>query len=144
MADILTISTPAVFIMTPSSRFNRALICAYLSAQTASWAENCASRFISISSFRSCFDFVWAFQVAITHQVVQYLYRPLHSPITLNLLTMHSLMRCQRQVALLTRSAVDGLPRHRDCQRIAGFQEPQDGSRCWLHWLSVLAPRPAL
>ena len=32
--------------MTPSKRFNRALICAYRSAQTASWAENCASRFI--------------------------------------------------------------------------------------------------
>ena len=33
-------------MMTPSKRFNRALICAYRSAQTASWAENCASRFI--------------------------------------------------------------------------------------------------
>jgi len=33
-------------MMIPSSRFSRALICAYRSAQTASWAENCASRLI--------------------------------------------------------------------------------------------------
>ena len=144
MADILTISTPAVFMMTPSKRFNRALICAYRSAQTASWLVNCASRFMSISSFRSCFDFVWAFEVAITHQVVQYFDCPLHSTITLNLGNVDCFMRCQRQVALLTRSAIDSLPRHRDCQRVAGFQEPQDGFRCWLHWLSALALQPAL
>ena len=46
MADMLKISTPAVFMMTPSKRFSRAFICAYLSAHTCSWAENCDSRFI--------------------------------------------------------------------------------------------------
>ena len=144
MADIEKISTPAVFIITPSSRFNRAFICAYLSAQTASWAENCASRFILISRFHSCFDFVWAFEVAITHQVIQYLDCPLDSPVPLYLCNVNCFVSGEWVVILLSGAAVDSLPRHGDGKRVAGLQKPQYRFRCWLHWASELALRPAL